>query len=117
MGRKRSDNIDSVMDSVNEWEERQRGEAGSSQRSNRVLVGTVDQFFNKINVAGVRLVSGLKVGDIIEIGNEEEAIRQRVSSIQIDRENVDEASEGSDVGIKLKYSVSVGSEVYKIVHQ
>lgn len=115
MGRKRSDNIDSVMDSVNEWENKQRGETERSQKPNRVLVGTVDQFFNKINVAAIKLVSELKVGDIIEIGNEEEAIRQRVSSMQIDRKDVDEASEGSDVGIKLKYPVSVGSDVYKII--
>lgn len=115
MGSKRSDNIDSVMNSLNEWDEKQRGETGSSQKPRMVLVGTVDQYFNKINVAAIKLVSELKVGDIIEIGNEEEAVRQRVSSMQIDREDVDEAFEGSDVGIKLKHPVSVGSEVYKIV--
>lgn len=116
MGR-RADDIDSVMDSVNEWEERQNrhSESPASQKSEKILVGTVEQFYNKINVAAVRLVSKLKVGDIIEIGDEEEAIRQRVSSMQIEREDVSEASEGSDVGIKLKYPVSVGSEVHRII--
>lgn len=115
MGRKRSDNIDNVMTSVNEWEERQRSRNEGPQKQSMILVGTVDQFFDKINVAAVKLVSELKVGDIIEIGNEEEAIRQRVSSMQIDKEDVTGASEGSDVGIKVRYSVSVGSEVYKII--
>ncbi|HUB92327.1 MAG TPA: hypothetical protein VL945_00010 [Candidatus Saccharimonadales bacterium] len=115
MGRKRSDNIDHVMNSLNEWEERQRGQAESSEKQGRILVGTVDQYFDRINVAAIKLVSGLAVGDIIEIGGEEEAIRQKVSSMQIDREDVAEASEGEDVGIKLKHPVPVGSEVYKII--
>jgi translation initiation factor IF-2 len=112
---RRSDDIDGVMDSVNEWEERQRGRTESSEKPDKILVGTVDKFFSKINVAAIRLMSELKVGDVIEIGNEEEAIRQKILSMQIDKENVDQASEGSDVGIKLKYPVSEGSEVYKIV--
>lgn len=114
MGR-RPDDIDSVMDSVNEWEERQRGRTETLEKPNKILVGTVDRFFSKINVVAIKLISELNVGDIIEIGNEEDAIRQKVLSMQIDKENVDRASEGSDVGIKLKYPVSVGSEVYKIV--
>lgn len=117
MRRKAPDDLDSVMDSVNEWEKRQRGNEESftsNPSSNKIFLGTVDQFFSRINVAAVKLESELKVGDIIEIGDEEEAIRQKVSSMQIDRKDVGKASEGDDVGLKLKYSVSTGSKVYKI---
>ena len=111
------DDIDSQVESVNEWEEKQRASsnpAPATVQSNKVLVGTVEQFFDKISVVAISLTGELKVGDIIEIGNEEEAVRQRVFSMQIDREDVSEAQEGSSIGIKLKYPVPVGSEVYRI---
>jgi hypothetical protein len=118
MGRNNAD-LDSAMNSVNEWEERQNrtslASPDTSPTPNKVLIGNVTKFFDKINVAAIILTSDLKVGDIIEIGNEEEAIRQRVSSMQIDKEEITEASEGADVGIKLKYRVTEGSDVYKII--
>ncbi len=113
------DDIDDQVRSVNEWEQRQFGPASRSDepkepKMGKVLIGKVDQFFDKINVAAINLTGSLKVGDIIEIGNEEEAIRQKVYSMQIDRESVSEAGEGADVGIKLKHPVPLGSEVYKM---
>lgn len=113
------DYIDDMVDSVNSWEARQSSppkEASSSPSTARgkVLVGHVDQFFNKINVAAFTLTDTLKVGDIIEIGNEEEAIRQKVYSMQIEKENVTQADEGQSIGIKVKHPVDVGSEVYRL---
>lgn len=114
---RRVDNIDDDVSSVNEWEDRQTRQSVPEQQApskGKALVGTVDQFFDRINVAAIKLTSSLKVGDIIEIGNEEEAIRQRVTSMQINREDVPEAAEGDDIGIKVNHPVAVGSEVYKI---
>ncbi len=119
------DYIDDQVQSVNDWEERQNrnritetvpqaAAANAASTTGKVLVGRVEQFFDKINVAAIILDSALKVGDIIEIGNEEEAIRQRISSMQIEKEDVSQAQEGESVGIKLKYKVPVGSDVYKI---
>ena len=105
--------LDSAINSLEAWEAKERG-GSRPVRSNKVLIGVVDQFFERINVAALQLKGTLKVGDIIEIGTEEEAIRQRVFSMQINRENIQEASEGDSVGIKLNYSVPVGSSVYKM---
>jgi translation initiation factor IF-2 len=114
--RRRPADIDDDVESVNQWEERQQRAAmpQSGAAKGKVLIGKVDQFFDKINVIAVNLTGTLKVGDIIEIGDDEEAVRQKVSSMQIDREDVSEASEGDDVGIKLKHPVDVGSPVYRI---
>jgi hypothetical protein len=113
------EDLDNAMASLNAWESRESGVPSQTAQApagrGRVLVGTVDGFFKKINVAAVKLTGGLKVGDLIEIGSEDEAIRQRVLSMQIDREDISEASEGDDVGIKLNHDVPVGSEVYRIV--
>ena len=112
------DYIDDQVESVNEWEARQVRAAqqpvSTGRSSNKILVGKVDQFFDKIGVAAITLTSGLKVGDIIEIGNDEDAVRQRISSMQIEHEDVNEASDGSSIGVKLKYKVTAGSDVYRI---
>ena len=118
------DDIDDQVQSVNEWEERQtRGRvpeiateaaADATPAQGRVQIGRVEQFFDRINVAAISLTSSLKIGDIIEIGTLEDAVRQRISSMQIEKEDVSEAQEGESIGVKLKYKVPVGSDVYKI---
>jgi translation initiation factor IF-2 len=112
------EDIDDVVDALNAREERKIARQGSqdlqSSRSGKVRVGSVEFFFDKIGVAAIALEGALKVGDIIEIGTEDDAIRQRVSSMQIDRRDVLEASAGDSVGIKLKYPVRKGSEVCRI---
>lgn len=80
-------------------------------------IGAVDQFFSKLGVAAIKLTGSLSAGDVIEIGTEDDAIRQRVESMQIDNENVESAAAGDDIGIKLKHVVKVGSDVYKVKRQ
>ncbi len=119
---RKTDDIDSIIESVNRWEARRSRNSGvisrqsqESQQQGKILVGKVDKFFSKLNVAAVKLALPISVGDVIEIGTEEEAIRQRITSMQINRVEVNEAKEGDDVGIALKYNVAEGSDVYKIV--
>ncbi len=103
--------LDSAMKAQEEYEAgRNRGEAGSK----KALVGVVEQYYAKLGVAGIRLTDTLKVGDVIEIGGEEEAIRQRLSSMQINRKDVDEAYSGDSVGVKLRWEVEKGSNVYRV---
>jgi len=106
--------LDSAINSLEAWEEKERGGPKQGAQSQKVLIGVVDQFFDRINVAALELKGTLKVGDIIEIGTDEEAIRQRVSSMQINRENIEVASQGDSVGIKLNHAVTVGSSVYRM---
>lgn len=110
------DYIDDDVESVNSWEARQQGQPAQQEDKgkDKVLVGKVDQFFDRINVAAIRLTGSIKIGDVIEIGDSEEAIRQKVTSMQINREDVSEAVDGEDIGIKVNHPVAVGSEVYKI---
>ncbi len=111
--------LDEVIASFESREQRHAerfayGDAPKAIETGRIHIGTVEEFFSKINVAAVKLTGKLSVGDIIEIGTEEEAIRQRVSSMQIDRQDVQEADDGDSVGIKTKYRVPIGSGVYRI---
>lgn len=83
-------------------------------QSGAVLIGTVEHFFSKINVAAIRLTGSLKIGDVIEARGDHESVRLTVSSMQIEKEDVAEAEEGDDVGIKIGVPLSVGSRIYKI---
>jgi putative protease len=129
------DNIDDLMTNLEERE--RRGEAGnqggqkdivdvfenkdehegydeSGRDRRRVLVGRVEHFYDKISVAAIRLTRGVRIGDTIEIESGNETVRLRVLSMQIDRKDVEAASEGDDVGIKVERRVSEGSRVYAI---
>ena len=106
--------LDSAIENLEAWEAKERGQNSTANSQNRVLVGKVEQFFDRLGVVAITLSSDLKIGDIIEIGDEEEAVRQKISSMQIDRKDVTEASEGDSVGIKLKHSVKLNSDVFRI---
>jgi len=104
---------------IKEQEERERINAMRSGGSNepaqqKVLVGTVEKYFTKLGVAAIKLSNSLAINDIIEIGDEEESIRQRVKSMQINRVDVEEADSGDSVGVLVKCPVPEGASVYKI---
>lgn len=81
---------------------------------NKTKVGEVFTYFQKLDVAGIRLTSTLKVGDSITIEGSSTNLAQRVDSIQIDRQPVQEASAGQEVGIKVAGRVRPHDSVYKI---
>lgn len=108
-----------IDDLISDEEEYQRKEAprqriDSEPVATDVLVGRVEHFFSNINVAAIALTRRLAVGDTIEIKNEEQTVRLKVYSMQIDRKDVDVADEGDDIGIKIGEPVKVGSDVYLV---
>jgi hypothetical protein len=118
MGRRTNDldGVIAALEASEEKEERLRSSAAAANAAGtgktRERVGTVTQFYSKIGVAAIRLDGPLSQGEIIEIGTEEEAVRQKVASMQINREDVTSAGEGDEIGIKLRYRVEPGSTVY-----
>ena len=81
-------------------------------RDERKPLGKVEKFFSRINVVAINLFADLKVGDSIELEGESGVIEMVVSSMQINKENVEEAHEGDSVGIKTDSMVKEGSSVY-----
>ena len=106
--------LDNAMENLRELEERENRGFSVNNGQKKTLIGKVGQFYSKIGVVAITLSAELKVGDLIEIGSDDEAIRQRISSMQIEREDVEEASAGDSVGIKVKHPVEVNSNVYRI---
>ncbi len=109
------ESLDNAMDVINTIEEKEARAERQHADTGKVRIGSIERYFDKINVAAIKLEQDLSTGDIIEIGSEEEAVRQKVMSMQIDHAEVSEAHAGDSVGVKLKYRVSEGSEVYKVL--
>ncbi|MDE1833034.1 MAG: hypothetical protein KGH58_01305 [Candidatus Micrarchaeota archaeon] len=106
---------DSAIGNLDYEEKAQRPvEPSEAQAARRINIGRVEHFFNKINVVAMHLTGTLRVGDTIEIDGPEGRTRARVSEMQIDRKDVEVASYGDDVGVKVEGPVSEGSEVYLI---
>jgi translation elongation factor EF-1alpha len=79
-----------------------------------VEIGKVTHFFTKIRVAIVELTGVLSVGDQILIKGPTTNVEQKVDSMQIEHENVQEAKRGQSIGLKVNDHVRENDMVYKV---
>ncbi len=81
----------------------------------KVKIGQITHYFDKIGVAVLEVTDNpIKVGDKIEIIDRGQSFQQEVTSMQIEHQNVEEASKGDAVGLKIDQAVKEGAEVYKV---
>lgn len=78
-------------------------------------IGKITHFFSKINVAVLQLDDSLNVGDTISIEGATTNFKQKVESMQVEHEDLQKASKGMDVGMKVKEAVRAGDKVFKII--
>lgn len=76
-------------------------------------IGKVIHFFDKINVAVIKLDGNLNVGDEISVEGSTTNLQQKVDSMQIDKSPIPAAKKGQEVGMKVKDKVRVNDLVYK----
>ena len=77
-------------------------------------VGVVTHYLDKISVAIIKLDADVKVGDRLVLNGEKGPFRQKLSSMQINRQNVEMAGRGDDIGIKVNKKATVGEIIYVI---
>lgn len=77
-------------------------------------VGEVTHYWRKISVAGIKLTDTLSVGDTIRIRGATTDFEQTVGSMQIEHQNIETATKGQEVGLKVKDKVRRGDTVYKV---
>ena len=96
-----------------EWTQRY----GSQATKTKIFVGTVTNFFGKINVAEIRMeTQDLKVGDnIMIIGPTTGVYEDQVSEIRVDLKAVDATEKGELCSIPAKDVVRRGDKVYKVI--
>ena len=85
-----------------------------SEEKEKILVGKVTNFFGKISVAAIELTGSLKVGDTISIEGATTEIEMPVTSMQIQRNSINEAKAGDEVGIKIDGRARAGDKVFLV---
>lgn len=77
-------------------------------------IGEVDHFFTDISVGIVDLRRELELGDKVHFKGATTDFTQTVKSMQIDREDVEEAGAGDVIGMKTENRVREDDEVFKV---
>lgn len=77
-------------------------------------VGEVSHYFTKIGVAVIELTGKIKVGDSISVKGMTTNFEQKVESMQVEGENIEEANTGDDIGMKVADRVRKGDIVYRL---
>ena len=80
-----------------------------------VQLGNIEHYFEKIDVVAFTTDYPLRVGDRILIENSEGMFEQTVTSMQIEKEDIRYADQGSDVGLKVLLPTFVGAKVFKVL--
>jgi len=77
-------------------------------------IGEVTHWYDKIQVAVLKLKSVLKVGDKLKIKHGEKEFEHTVDSMQVDHQPVESAKKGDEVAIKLLEKAREGALIYKL---
>lgn len=79
------------------------------------VCGQCDGYFEKINVAIIKVTSPLRKGDTIIFEKKDGLFEQMIESMQINHKDVSLAKSGSDIGLKVPFEPIVGGNVYKVL--
>ena len=77
-------------------------------------VGKVTHFFGHLSVAVIQVTGKLKVGDTIHIKGATTDFTQKVNSMQIEHDKIQEAKKGDDIGMKVKEHVREHDVVFVV---
>ena len=80
-------------------------------------IGQITHYFDHINVAALTLTETLRVGETIHILGHSTDFQQKVTSLQIEHQSVDEARPGDDVGIKVIQKVHANDKVFRLMDE
>ena len=77
-------------------------------------VGEVTHYYDRAMVAVLKLSGSLAVGDTIKIQRGEHEFEQKVSSMQVEHEEITAAKKGDEIGVKVVEPTKEGARVYKL---
>ena len=78
-----------------------------------LFIGEVIHYFSKVKAAVVKIKKEtLSVGDSIKIKGHTTDLEQRIRSLQIQHQNVQSASKGTEVAIKVNGKTRTGDKVF-----
>jgi putative protease len=77
-------------------------------------IGVVNDYFAKIDVAGIDLEGPLQLGDRIHIKGHTTDLELVVESMQVEHAQVEQAKAGDAIGIKVQERCRGGDVVYRV---
>jgi U32 family peptidase len=77
-------------------------------------VGEITHYYDKIGVAVLELTADLNIGDLIKIVKDDGEIKQEVTSMQQEHQQIKAAKKGDVVGLKVTKPVAAKSTVYRL---
>ena len=81
-----------------------------------IEVGRVADYFAHIGVVAIEVTAeGIKVGDTLHFLGHTTDFNQKITSMQVEHQAVEEAPVGSNVGIKVKERVRTHDQVLKVI--
>lgn len=78
-------------------------------------IGSIRHYYSKIGVAVVDLTAKIAIGDTIRVKGTTTDFQQKVDSVQIEHANVQNATAGQSIGLRVADKVREGDLVYKIL--
>jgi hypothetical protein len=78
------------------------------------LIGLITHYFPHVQAAVIKLKGPLAKGDTVKIKGHTTDLTQVVSSIQIDRVDIQTAKKGDEIGLQVSSRVRQQDKVYKI---
>jgi len=78
-------------------------------------IGAIRHYYSKIGVSVIDLTDKITIGDTIRIKGMTTDFTQKIDSMQIEHANVQTASAGQSIGLKVNDRVRVGDIVYKVL--
>jgi len=93
---------------------RKRPVKARAAKGKEVLIGVVSHYFPHVKAGAILIKKGaIAVGDTLHIKGHTTDFKQKVGSLQIDRNPVEKAFKGAEIGILVKSRVRINDKVYK----
>jgi len=88
--------------------------AKKSAKTEGNLIGLITHYFPHVQAAVIKLRAPLSKGDTVKIKGHTTDITQFVTSMQIDRVDIQTAKKGDEIGLQVSSRVRQQDKVYKI---
>jgi len=82
-----------------------------------VEIGRVTHYYNHLNVAVLKLVDSLKLGDMIHILGHVTDLTERVASMQVNHHAVVWVKPGDDVAVSVNEPAREHDVVYRVIEE
>lgn len=89
--------------------------SSDSEIREMAICGTCDGYFDKIDVAVIKVTSAIREGDILIFEKDDGLFQQPIQSMQQNHRGISLARSGADIGVKVCMKPKVGTPVYKVI--